>query len=65
MKFVVRQPNTGQSWSGDIADPAAYAMQLANALGQYVEYTTDNPAKKSSNWIEVYPNKKLPSIGGA
>lgn len=61
---TIRQPQTGQAFAGDAADPVAYAQQIANALQMYVEYCTDNPPKKSSTWTEIYPSVGLPPMKG-
>lgn len=61
---TIRQPQTGQAYSGDAADPVAYAQKIANALQMYVEYCTDTVLKKTSTWIEVYPSTGLPPMMG-
>lgn len=61
---TIRQPQTGQAFSGEATDPVAYAQKIANALQMYVEYCTDNPIKKNSTWVEVYPSIGLPPMMG-
>lgn len=63
-KVAVRQPVTGQAWSGDAIDPGAYVLKIANALGMWVEYSLPDNNGRYKEWTEVYPTKGLPPMDG-